>query len=142
MFSGASNRVRPLHNADSMKRFSALAFSTSLFLAACGVDGPKSPMAGNWSEVLPDGTPGMTLTFDGYSDKMSVHGRPQADGTHTHPKATYAYDEATQALTVTGQILDGDKGASWRGKVVEGGFELVAGATTLKFERGGEAHGH
>lgn len=125
-----------------MKSFSALAFSASVLLTACGPDVPPSPMAGNWSEVLADGGHGMTLTFDGYSKKMSVHGRPQADGTHTHPKATYRFDDATGALVVTGRILDGDKGDSWQGTVKGDGFELVSGATTLRFERGGKAHGH
>ena len=43
---------------------------------------------------------------------------------------------------MTGRILDGDKGDSWQGTVKGDGFELVSGATTLRFERGGEAHGH
>lgn len=125
-----------------MKTISAVTFLALLSVSACGDGRPKSPMAGNWSEVLPGDEPGMTLTFDGYSEKMSVHGRPQADGTHTHPKATYRFDEQTKALTVTGQILDGDKGASWAGTVAGDGFQLVSGETTLTFQRGGKAHGH
>lgn len=125
-----------------MKTSSMFALAVSLCLAACGKDGPKSPMAGNWSELRAGGEPGMTLTFDGYSEKMSVHGRPQQDGTHTHPKATYTFDEQTKALTVSGRILDGDKGASWSGTVAGDAFTLTSGETTLKFERGGEAHGH
>jgi len=117
-----------------------LSLSALFLLAACG--GGGSPMAGNWSEVRDGDKPGMTLTFDGYSDKMSVHGRPQEDGTHTHPKATYTFDAETGALTVTGRILDGDKAESWSGRLADNGFELKGGETTLKFVKGGAAHGH
>ena len=125
-----------------MKTSSMFALAVSLCLAACGKDGPKSPMAGNWSELRAGGEPGMTLTFDGYSEKMSVHGRPQQDGTHTHPKATYTYDMKTKTLVVSGRILDGVNADSWTGTVDGDHFELAGADTKLKFQKGGEAHGH
>ena len=108
-------------------------------LASCG---SSNPLAGNWSEVMTDGKPGMTLTFDGSSDKMSVHGRPQQDGSHSHPKATYQFDEQGKIVTVTGRILDGVKAETWTGKVDGDAMELAAADMKLKFQRGGEPHGH
>ncbi len=113
-----------------------------LLAPACGSGAASHPLAGNWSEVLPEGQKGMTLTFDGESEKMVVHGRPQADNTHSHPKATYRYDAASQAVTVTGRILDGDKADSWKGAVAGDVLELAAADTKLRFQRGGKPHGH
>ena len=113
-----------------------------LLAAACGSGGASHPLAGNWSEVLPEAQKGMTLTFDGESEKMVVHGRPQADNTHTHPKATYRYDAASKAVTVTGCILDGNKADSWTGVVAGDVLELASADTKLKFQRGGKPHGH
>ena len=125
-----------------MKKLTLLTVPVVLALAGCSAKVPPGPMAGNWSEVLPDGKHGMTLTFDGYSDKMSVHGRPQEDGTHTHPKATYTYDLKTKTLVVSGRILDGANADSWTGTVEGDHFELAGADTKLKFQKGGEPHGH
>jgi len=122
-----------------MIRRSLIAPFALLLVAACG---SGNPMAGNWSEVLEGDAHGMTLTFDGYSEKMSVHGRPQPDGTHSHPKASYTFDAATGALTVSGPILEGSKEESWSGTLEGDGFALKGGETTLKFVKGGDAHGH
>lgn len=131
-----------MHGA--MKTLRMLALPALLAFAGCSApeEGPKSPLAGNWSEVLPDDKPGMALTFSHDGTKVSVHGRPQADGTHTHPKATVEFDEKTMALTIQGKILDGDKADTWTGKLAGDGFVLKGDKTKLKFKQGGKPHGH
>ncbi|MCK5943318.1 MAG: hypothetical protein KAI24_15160 [Planctomycetes bacterium] len=125
-----------------MKTLRTLVLPALLAFAACGSGEPKNPMAGNWSEVVADGKPGMTLSFDGYSDKLDVHMRPREDGSHGHEHGTYSFDEKTGALTVNSKLIDGDKAATWTGKVEGDGFELSAANTKLKFTKGGKPHGH
>ena len=122
-----------------MKSKVILSVLSLLLLVSCG---SSNPLAGNWSEVMPGGKPGMTLTFDGSSDKMSVHGRPQQDGSHSHPKATYRFDERAKTVTVSGRILDGTKAETWTGTVAGDAMELAGADMKLKFQRGGEPHGH
>ena len=129
--------------AKVMNALRRVVVSTLLVLvAACGPGASAHPLAGNWAEVVPEGQKGMTLTFDDDSEKMVVHGRPQADGTHAHPKASYRYDAASKTLTVTGRILDGAKADSWIGTVAGDAFELAGADTKLTFQRGGKPHGH
>ena len=122
-----------------MKFIGALAVLSLLMLSSCG---SSHPLAGNWSEVMPDGKPGMTLTFDGSSSKMAVHGRPQQDGSHSHPKATYTFDGQAKTVTVTGRIVDGVKDETWTGKVDGDVMELAGADIKLEFRRGGQPHGH
>jgi len=134
-----------MHGA--MKTLRTLALPALLALAACGANvekdqAPKSPIAGNWSEVLPDDKHGMTLTFSDDGSKVSVHGRPHEDGSHGHPKATVEFNAETKVLTLTGKILDGDKAEKWVGTLGADGFSLKGGETKLKFKKGGEPHGH
>lgn len=135
----------------TMMKFRHLLFPALLTLAACG--GDKEPtgdsttnsvMAGNWSQDTGSDAPGMTITFDGESDKISVHLAPRADGTHDHAhgKNTYSYDDKTKALTVNSELLGDGKGDTWTGTVAGDGFEIKSGETTLKFKKGGEVKGH
>lgn len=131
-----------MHGA--MKTLHTLALSTLLALGACSAadEGPKSPLAGNWSEVLPEDQKGMTLTFSHDGKQLSVHGRPREDESHSHPSATVEFDEKTMALTIRGKILDGNAAESWTGKLAGEAFVLTGGETKLKFKKGGKPHGH
>ena len=111
-----------------------------LLLAACS--GRTHILAGNWSQELPDGKKGITLTFDDNGERLVVHGAPAADGTHGHPKATFTWDEATKTLTVKGNIVDETKEGTWSGKLDGDHLELSAADGKLRFRRGGEPQGH
>tara|TARA_R110002094_G_scaffold173493_1_gene154815 strand:+ start:166 stop:591 length:426 start_codon:yes stop_codon:yes gene_type:complete len=130
-----------------------LLFLALLTLAACGdsKDSPggsgspnASPMAGNWTQITGTEAAGMAITFDGNSDRISVHLPPRADGTHGHGegKLTYTYDDKTKALTVNAELMGHGKADSWVGKVTGDQFELAAADTTLKFKKGGKISGH
>lgn len=111
-----------------------------LLLASCSSE--SHPLAGNWSQQLPDGKPGMSLEFDGKGEKLYVHGAPRADGSHGHPKATFTWDGATKTLTVTGNLVDEAKSGTWTGTVDGDRMELGAADGKLSFRRGGTPHGH
>lgn len=127
-----------------------LLLSVLLLLVACGDTkdsaggGAISPMAGNWAQDTGTDAPGMTITFDGPSDRISVHLAPRADGTHGHGegKNTYSYDAATKALTVNSELMGHGKGDKWIGTVSGEAFELAAADITLKFNKGGKPSGH
>lgn len=122
-----------------------LLFPVLLLLSACGgAAGEANPMAGNWAQETGTDAVGMTITFDGPSDRISVHLAPRADGTHDHAAGenTYAYDAATKALTVNSELMGHGKGDKWIGKVAGDTFELVAADITLKFKKGGKPAGH
>ncbi|MFT4512951.1 MAG: hypothetical protein ACI89X_000659 [Planctomycetota bacterium] len=133
-----------------------LLFPALLTLAACGGSkdspgggtgngsGAVSPMAGNWTQDTGSDAPGMMITFDGASDKLSVHLPPRADGTHGHAdgKNTYTFDSVTKALTVHSELIGHGKADTWTGTVAGDAFELAAADTKLKFKKGGEASGH
>lgn len=114
---------------------------TALLLASCGDD--VGPMAGNWSEVTEDGSKGMVITFDGYSDKLAVHLKPREGGGHGHAtgELTYDYDAESGALTVRALLLGPQGPAVWRGVVASDAFDLAAADHRLRFQRGGSA-GH
>ena len=113
-----------------------------LFSSACGAGGSQNPLAGNWTEVRALDAPAMTLSFDAESDQMMVHGRPQADGTHSHAMGTYVFDANTGTVTVTGRILEGVDQEVWKGTVTSEGLELAGADTKLAFRPGSDPHGH
>ena len=124
-----------------------------LLLAGCGDaydstgangSGTISPMAGNWAQDTGTDVEGMTITFDGPSDRISVHLAPRADGTHGHGegKNTYSYDAATKALTVNSELMGHGKADKWIGVVSGDAFELAAADMKLKFKKGGKPAGH
>lgn len=123
-----------------MNKLRNLIFPALLTLAACG----EHPMAGNWTQVTGTDKVGMTITFDGHSNKISVHLAPRADGGHDHAHGdlTYLYDDATQAVTVEAELLGANKPSSWAGKVNGTKLELGAADTKLQFEKGGKVAGH
>ena len=111
-----------------------------LLLAACGAD---HPLAGNWSLESGADAKGTALTFDGNSDKVSVHLATREDGSHGHaPMGSYTFDEKTNAVTVKALILGEGKAEQWAGKLDGEHLELSAGDTHLKFHKGGDPHGH
>src|SRR5262245_57825946 len=57
-------------------------------------------LTGNWSQDTGADAKGMTLEFDGKSDKVMVHTAPRADGSHDHVDGTYTFDAAKKAVTV------------------------------------------
>lgn len=111
-----------------------------LALASCS--GPAHPLAGGWSQQLPDGKPGIHLEFDGKGEKVVVHAAPRADGTHGHPKATCTWDAATSTVSITGNLVDEGKSGTWTGRLDGDHLELSAADGKLVFHRGGSAHGH
>ena len=125
-----------------MNKLRYLIFPALLTLAACGE--PEHPMAGNWGEVTGSDKVGMTITFDGNSNKVNVHLAPRPDGSHGHAHGalTYTYDDATKAVTVEAELLGADKPSSWAGKVEGTKLELGAADTKLVFEKGGKPAGH
>ena len=101
-------------------------------------------MLGNWTQVTGTDAEGMTITFDGKNDRISIHLPPRADGTHGHGegKLTYTYDDKSKALIVNAELLGHGKADSWTGTVIGDEFELAAADTKLKFKKGGAPAGH
>ena len=116
-----------------------LALTALLALAACGSD---HPLDGHWAQDTGSDAQGIGIDFDGGSDKVFVHLAPNPDGTHGHAKGTYTWDAASQAVTVDAALLGDGEATSWSGKLAEGALELSASGTTLRFAKGGSAHGH
>lgn len=127
----------------AMMKFRYLVFASLLTLAACG-NGDEGPMAGNWVQVTGTDAAGMTITFDGASNKISVHMAPRADGGHDHGegKLTYEYVAESKALTVHAELLGHGKADTWTGTVAGDTFELAAQETKLKFKKGSAPAGH
>lgn len=152
--SGGGNLVFVRQNAVRiMIQLRNLLFPVLLTLAACGgtKDSPGTsgtadggPMAGNWTQVTGTDKTGMTITFDGMSDKISVHLAPGADDIHGHAdgKLTYLFDDKTKALTVNAELMGHGKADTWTGTVAGETFELAAADTKLMFKKGGEPSGH
>ncbi len=122
-----------------MKSWSRFVLPLVVF-AACG--GPAHPLAGAWSQELPEGKHGMSLEFDGKGEKVVVHGAPRADGTHGHPKATFTWDGAAKTLTLSGDLVTEGKPGTWTGRLEGDHLELSSADGKLVFHRGGEPHGH
>lgn len=126
-----------------MKRLKLLVTTLALIIiSSCGSEGLQNPLAGNWVEVRAGDAPAMTLSFDAGSDKMLVHGRPQADGTHSHASGSYVLDANTGTVTVKARILDGLDQALWTGPLTSAVLELAAADTKLSFRKGADPHGH
>ncbi|MEC7584087.1 MAG: hypothetical protein VYE77_07200 [Planctomycetota bacterium] len=81
---------------------SFLALFSLLLLVGCG---SPSLAGGSWHEQRADGTSGLVLEFDRNSNRMAVHLPNKPDGSHDHAsKATYTYDEANGAVTMTWSV--------------------------------------
>ncbi|MEO6597438.1 MAG: hypothetical protein ABIP94_22065 [Planctomycetota bacterium] len=111
-----------------------------LLLAACGAD--HNPMAGNWSQQLPGNAKGMTIEFDGASDKVNVHTAPREDGGHGHVRGTYIFDAPGRSVTVKAKLAGDDKADTWKGTVDGTRMDLSSADGKLAFQRGGAADGH
>lgn len=111
-----------------------------LLFAACG--GSAHPLAGNWSQELPGDAVGMSIEFDGKSDKVTGHTAPRPDGGHDHVYGTYTWDAATKRVTVKAKLAGDAKADTWTGTLDGEHLELGSADGKLMFHHGGTAHGH
>jgi hypothetical protein len=109
-------------------------------LAACGAG--TTAISGHWSQETGSTKEGMTLEFDPKSDSLMVHTAPDENGSHDHLHGTYTFDAQGSTVTVRCELVGKGKGDVWQGKLDGEHLALTAGATMLKFHRGGNPHEH
>lgn len=117
--------------------------SLALFvtLAACDSGATSAgAIAGHWLQETQSDQKGITLEFDDKSEKLLVHTAPEEQGGHDHLSGTYSFDAASGAVTVRAELGGHGKGDSWSGKLEGDNLTLSAGASTLRFRRGGDPH--
>lgn len=131
-----------------MKNFYVISCGLLLTLLGCGSkSGPGrrgehvDSVAGHWAQDAGNGAKGMTLELDAASDNLMVHTAPEADGSHDHLHGTYAFDHASQTVTVKCELLGKGKGLEWRGMVDSERLVLTSGGTSLTFSKGADPHG-